>query len=58
MEAMYDPHKTKMLFTYGKLKCADLNRYTFSLQKMEEKVYLFNSAHFITIVKCEKSFLM
>ena len=46
MAAMYDPHKTKMLFTYGKLKCADLNRYTFSLLHIEEKVYLFKSAHF------------
>ena len=31
------------------IKCADLNRYTFSLQKIEEKVYLFKSAHFKSI---------
>ena len=32
----------------SELKCADLNlRYTFSLQKREEKVNLFKSAHFI-----------
>ena len=29
-----------------KLKCTDLNRYTFSLFNIEEKVYLFKSAHF------------
>ena len=28
------------------IKGADLNRYTFSLLSIEEKVYLFKSAHF------------
>ena len=27
------------------IKCADLNRYTFSLLNIKEKVYLFKSAH-------------
>ena len=29
------------------VKCADLNKYTFSLLNIAEKVYLFKSAHFI-----------
>ena len=33
--------------TKTKIKCADLNRYTFSSMFSNEKVYLFKSAHFI-----------
>ena len=28
------------------IKCADLNKHTFSLLHIEEKVYMFKSAHF------------
>ena len=32
------------------IKCANLNRYIFSLLNIEEKVYLFKSAHFISFL--------
>ena len=31
------------------VKCADLNKHTFSLLNIEEKVYLFKSAPFISL---------
>ena len=37
------------------IKCANLNRYTFSLLNIEEKVYLFKSAHFNSLLN-EKDF--
>ena len=37
----------KVIFLGKYVKCADLNRYTFSSMFNNEKVYLFKSAHFI-----------